>query len=174
MDRARACLRCSGVPSSNDQDPVVPLHAPGQMSFCNCVPAALPSVFQSSMRLMPSLAAKNLISTALLDPPPGLLPDTLPSPPPGPQALMANSKTAAQDIRVKPSRIAATHTVRFFMIGCRNQPVCYGTPYRPARTGKTKPLADLGMGPWPPLAMVTAHANGALPPPGPVKIDDDQ
>lgn len=46
--------------------------------------------------------------------------------------------------------------------------------YRPARTGKTKPLADLGMGPWPPLAMVTAHAKGALPPPGPVKIDDDQ
>ena len=35
-----------------------PLHGPGQMSFSNCVPAAVPSVFQSSMPFTPSLAWK--------------------------------------------------------------------------------------------------------------------
>lgn len=52
------------------------------------------------------------------------------------------------------------------------QPVTKG--YCPARTGKTKPLADLGMGPRPPPAMVTTHANGTDPEPKPAQIDDDQ
>ena len=116
----------------------------------------------------------SLISTALPGPPPELLPDTLPSPPPDPQALMVNSKTATQGIRVKPSRIAATNTARFFMIGSRNQPVCDGAPYRPARTGRTKRLKDLSMGLIPPLAMATAHAKGTEPEPKPAQIDDDQ
>ena len=54
------------------------------------------------------------------------------------------------------------------------EPLCGRKGYCPARTGKTKPPADLGMGPRPPLTMLTTHANGTEPEPKPAQIDDDQ
>jgi hypothetical protein len=82
------------------------------MSFTSTVPAAVPSVFQSSVPFTPSLAARTVICGGTPTGPP--LPASL-SPPAELQALRMNSRMVMQEIRMNSNRIEAGNTGCFFI-----------------------------------------------------------